>query len=98
MSVSYIFYGLDQQKESVKRSRDYLSVCQSRPDEDYLFSLDGTHWLPRLSVLLSTSYAVCSYLRREGAHVLVCYEAGWDRTTQVCTTTHSTHTLFTLTH
>ena len=55
-----------------------------RPDDQFLIALDTTHWLPRISELLTTATAVCRALFEKAANVLVCYEAGWDRTTQVC--------------
>ena len=45
--------------------------------------LDSTKWLSRCSELLKTTNEVCEALCSEGAHVLVAYESGWDRTTQV---------------
>lgn len=51
-------------------------------DEDYLIALDTTHWLPRVGELLSTATSI-SHSLVEGAHALVCFESGWDRTTQV---------------
>ena len=54
-----------------------------RSDEDYLLAVDTTRWLPRVGELLFTAQSICHTLVKEGAHALVCYEAGWDRTTQV---------------
>jgi len=58
-------------------------VTTHRPDEDYLLDMDNTQWLPRISDLLSTAFEVSQALKKDGDHVLVCYECGWDRTTQV---------------
>lgn len=55
----------------------------TRSDEDYLIGLDTTRWLPRVGELLSVACSVCHSLLKNRAHVLVCYESGWDRTTQV---------------
>ena len=46
-------------------------------------TLDGTKWLSRVGDLLATTYEVVDALTEKSAHVLVCYEKGWDRTTQV---------------
>ncbi len=58
-----------------------MLLCSS--DEEYLVALDGTKWLSRISELLETCCKVCRAMTEEEAHVLVCYEGGWDRTTQV---------------
>ena len=54
-----------------------------RSDFEYLVELDNTRWLSRIGELLETTLKVCEALTQESAHVLVCYENGWDRTTQV---------------
>ena len=53
-----------------------------RSDSEYLSTLDETRWLKYISELLRVSGEVSSALHK-GASVAVCYEAGWDRTTQV---------------
>ncbi len=53
------------------------------PDEDYLLALDSTKWLQRVGELLSAANAVVTALTVHRAHVLVAFECGWDRTTQV---------------
>ena len=53
-----------------------------RSDAEYLSALDETRWLKYISELLKVSSEVCMALDK-GASVAVCYEAGWDRTTQV---------------
>ncbi len=60
-----------------------LLVCHS-PDEDYLLALDSTKWLQRVGELLSITNSVVNAITRHRAHVLVAFEYGWDRTTQVC--------------
>ena len=52
-------------------------------DYEYLSALNETQWLARVSELLHTSSKVCQALVSRKANVLVCYEAGWDRTTQI---------------
>lgn len=53
------------------------------PDVDYLHALEETQWLARVSELLCTSTKVCEALVMKRSNVLVCYESGWDRTTQI---------------
>jgi len=45
--------------------------------------LDESRWLKYISELLKVSCEVCVALHEERSSVMVCYEAGWDRTTQV---------------
>ena len=60
---------------------DFDFLC--RADDDYLVALDSTRWLARIAELLKTASDVGYSLCSNAAHVLVCYESGWDRTTQV---------------
>ena len=53
-----------------------------RSDSEYLSALDETRWLKYISELIKVSSEVCIALDN-GVSVAVCYEAGWDRTTQV---------------
>ena len=67
MDSYFVFYGL---------------IVYFRSDSEYLSTLDETRWLKYISELLRVSGEVSSALHK-GASVAVCYEAGWDRTTQV---------------
>ncbi|XP_065919668.1 uncharacterized protein [Dysidea avara] len=52
-------------------------------DSEYLSVLDESRWLKYISELLKVSCEVCVALHEERSSVMVCYEAGWDRTTQI---------------
>jgi len=60
-----------------------LYILLSRPDEDYLLALDSTKWLQRVGELMTVANSVVKTLTELKCHVLVCFESGWDRTTQV---------------
>jgi len=53
-----------------------------RSDSEYLSMLCESKWLKYIGELIKVSSEVCTALHK-GASVAVCYEAGWDRTTQV---------------
>ena len=53
-----------------------------RSDSEYLSALDESRWLKYISELMKVSSEVCTALDK-GVSVVVCYEAGCDRTTQV---------------
>ena len=61
----------------------YLHPTPSRGEDEFLIALDDTCWLHRIQELLQTSSEVCRKLDQELASVLVSYDCGWDRTTQV---------------
>ena len=63
----------------INKSQLYLHF---RSDSEYLSALDETRWLKYISELIKVSSEVCTALDN-GVSVAVCYEAGWDRTTQV---------------
>ncbi|XP_003386474.2 PREDICTED: uncharacterized protein LOC100632035 [Amphimedon queenslandica] len=71
--------------KSVRHSFNKLqAMLQSNiSDDEYMVTLDGTKWLSRVGDLLDTAHKVVEALTVESAHVLVCYEKGWDRTTQI---------------
>ena len=52
-------------------------------EEEFLIALDDTQWLYRIQELLQTTAAVVTKLEEEQASVLVSYDSGLDRTTQV---------------
>ena len=52
-------------------------------EEEFLIALDDTQWLYRIQELLQTTAAVVTKLEEEQASVLISYDSGLDRTTQV---------------
>jgi hypothetical protein len=52
-------------------------------EDEFLIALDDTQWLYRVQELLQTAAGVVGKLEEERASVLVSYDSGWDRTTQI---------------
>ena len=64
-------------------SPHFLRPSLTRGEDEFLIALDDTQWLYRVQELLQTAAGVVGKLEEERASVLVSYDSGWDRTTQV---------------
>jgi hypothetical protein len=60
-------------------------------EDEFLIALDDTQWLSRVQELLVTAVAVVERLEEDRASVLLSFDSGWDRTSQVpAPNSHST--------